>query len=96
MNGPARLTAWASPFSVRSFRSLLNLSIWVERLAHLIDASQPTGSDQRSGVGESTTTVTETSRRWRSGCARNSRRRELRSNVGWTNTDKEQDDEPIA
>jgi hypothetical protein len=68
----------------------------VERLASLIDALQPTGLDQQSGVGESTTTVTETSRRWRSGYARNFRPGELRSNVGWTNTDKEQDDEPIA
>jgi hypothetical protein len=68
----------------------------VERLASLIGASQPTGLDQRSGVGESTTTVTETSRRWRSGCARNFRPGELRSNVGSTNIDKEQNDEPIA
>ena len=68
----------------------------MERLASLIGASQPTGLDQRSGVGESTTTVTETSRLWQNGCARNSRHGELRSNVGWTNTDKEQDDEPIA
>jgi hypothetical protein len=68
----------------------------VERLASLIGASQPTGLDQRSGVGESTTTVTETSRLWQNGYAGNSRPGGLRSNVGWTNTDKEQDDEPIA
>jgi len=37
-----------------------------------------------------------TSRLWQNGYARNSRPGDLRSNVGWTNTDKEQDDEPIA
>ena len=68
----------------------------MERLASLIGASQPTGLDQRSGVGGSTTTVTGTSRLWQNGYARNSRPGELRSNVGSTNTDKEQDDEPIA
>jgi hypothetical protein len=68
----------------------------VERLASLIGASQPTGLDQRSGVGESITTVMGTSRLWQNGCARNSRPGELRSNVGWTKTDKEQGDEPIA
>jgi hypothetical protein len=36
------------------------------------------------------------SRLWQNGYARNSRPGGLRSNVGWTNTDKEQDDEPIA
>ena len=68
----------------------------MERLASLIDASQLIGLDQQSGVGESTTTVTETSRRWRRSCARNFRPGELRSNVGSTNIDKEQNDEPIA
>jgi hypothetical protein len=37
-----------------------------------------------------------TSRLWQNGYARNSRLGGLRRNVGWTNTDKEQDDEPIA
>jgi hypothetical protein len=68
----------------------------VERLASLIDASQLIGLNRRSGVGASTTTVTGTSRRWQNGYARNFRLGELHSNVGSTNTDKEQNDEPIA
>ena len=61
----------------------------------LIDASLPTGLDQRSGVGGLTTTVTGMSRRWQNGYARNSRLGEQHSNVGSTNADKEQNDEPI-
>jgi hypothetical protein len=68
----------------------------VVQLASLIDASQPTGLDQQFGVGGLTTIVTGTSRCWQNGYARNSRLGELHSNVGSTNTDKEQNDESIA